>query len=95
MQALVLHPPSELVFSSSVPIPKPSPTQHLIRVHATAITAKELTWVETCTGRSFPIPGHDVSGVVVNDLAEGLSTFKKDDEVFGLTSFSRDGAAAE
>lgn len=46
-------------------------------------------------GRSTPIPGHDVSGVIVNDLAEGVSKFKKGDEVFGLTAFARDGAAAE
>lgn len=95
MRALVLHPPSDLIFSSSVPIPKPSPTQLLVRVHAAAITAKELTWTETTDGRSSPIPAHDVSGVVVKIVAEGDSIFKAGDEVFGLVSFSRDGAAAE
>lgn len=91
MQALVLHPPSTLTFTSDHPIPTPSSTQHLIRVRATAITAKELTWTETFTGRELPVPGHDVSGVVVNDVGAG---FRKGDEVFGLVAFERDGAAA-
>ncbi|MCJ1263506.1 hypothetical protein MMC22_003376 [Lobaria immixta] len=76
------------------PSPSPSSSQYLIRVHATALTANELTWRETIT-RPLPIPGHDVSGTIVSVPAEGPANFNANDEVFALTSFSRDGAAAE
>lgn len=94
MHALRLHPPSSVLYTDVAPSPSPSPTQYLIRVHATAITANELTWSETIE-RSLPVPGHDVSGTVVSVPAEGPSKFNTGDEVFALTSFSRDGAAAE
>lgn len=82
-------------------MPTPTATQYLVRVHATAITAKELTWAEMFEGREKPIPGHDVSGVVMNDVGGGgggggkEGGFKRGDEVFGLVAFERDGAAAE
>ena len=94
MRALCLHPSATLSVSSEVSTPSPSATQYLIRVHATALTAKELTLSETIQ-RSLPIPGHDVSGTIVSLPAEGSSDFQVGDEVFALTSFSRDGAAAE
>ncbi len=94
MRALRLDPPSTLSFEPSAPSPTPGPTQHLIRVHSTAITANELTWPEIVQ-RTHPIPGHDVSGTVVTLPIEGFSPFKIGDEVFALTAFSRDGAAAD
>ena len=94
MRALHLHPPSTLTLSTTTSIPSPSPTQYLIRVHATSITANELTWAETLR-RPSPIPGHDVCGTIVS-TPNGISPrFHNGDEVFALTSFSRDGAAAE
>jgi len=71
----------------------------LIRVHATGITPAELTWAETysnCDGseRLPAIPGHEVSGVV-ESVADGVSDVSIGDEVYALTSFCRDGAAAE
>lgn len=94
MRALYLHPPDTLSVSSTVSTPSPFSTQYLIRVHATALTANELIWSET-TKRSIPIPGHDVSGTVASLPVERLSKFSVGDQVFALTSFSRDGAAAE
>jgi NADPH:quinone reductase-like Zn-dependent oxidoreductase len=71
----------------------------LVRVHATGITPAELTWDETyrnCDGseRLPSIPGHEVSGVV-ESVAEGAGGVTIGVEVYGLTSFCRDGAAAE
>ncbi len=71
----------------------------LIRVHATGITPAELTWADTyrnCDGseRLPAIPGHEVSGVV-EGVADGVSDVSVGDEVYALTSFCRDGAAAE
>lgn len=73
--------------------PNPGPKEVLIKVHATAITAAELAWPET-TARENPIPGHDVAGTVAKVGSE-VTAFKKGDEVFALTSFSREGCAAE
>jgi NADPH:quinone reductase-like Zn-dependent oxidoreductase len=71
----------------------------LIRVHATGITPAELTWADTyrnCDGseRLPAIPGHEVCGVV-ESLAPDVTDVSLGDEVYALTSFCRDGAAAE
>ena len=76
-----------------VPVPSPGPNEVLIKVHATAITAHELDWPES-VARPNPIPGHDVAGVVA-EVGNQVNGFREGDEVFALTSFSRDGAAAE
>ena len=95
MRALHFNPTSKLTLFLATPIPTPSSTQYLIRVHAAAITADELTWPETLA-RPSPIPAHDVCGSVAA-TPSSLSTpeFSVGDEVIALTSFSRDGAAAE
>ena len=97
MRALHLQPPSTLTLHTNTPTPTPTPTQYLIRVHAAAITADELTWTETLA-RPSPIPAHDVCGTVVSTPSSSSSTtpiLNIGDEVIALTSFSRDGAAAE
>ncbi|KAL8791363.1 MAG: hypothetical protein Q9195_005901 [Heterodermia aff. obscurata] len=98
MRALHLQPPSTLLPSTTTPTPTLSPTQYLVRVSATSITANELTWPETLR-RPSPIPGHDLCGTVVSSPSssdsEATPAFNPGDEVIALTSFSRDGAAAE
>ncbi|KAL8827960.1 MAG: hypothetical protein Q9191_002866 [Dirinaria sp. TL-2023a] len=94
MLALQLQSAATLTIDSSVETPQLSPTQYLIRVHACAITANELTWPET-VARSLPIPGHDVCGTVISPPSDGSLKFNLGDEVYGLTSFSRDGGAAQ
>jgi NADPH:quinone reductase-like Zn-dependent oxidoreductase len=90
--------PEGLVYEDA-PQPNPSEGEVLVRVHATAVTPTELTWVptlQTPTGepRSLPILGHEFSGVVagvgkdVSDIAEG-------DSVYGLNGWFDDGAEAE
>jgi NADPH:quinone reductase-like Zn-dependent oxidoreductase len=101
MKAIRLHRrggPEQLVYEDA-PRPELSLGDVLIRVHATGITPAELTWPETylhCDGseRLPSIPGHEVSGVV-EELAEGVRKLMIGDEVYGLTSFCRDGSAAE
>jgi NADPH:quinone reductase-like Zn-dependent oxidoreductase len=63
-------------------LPQPRPGEVLVRVHAAAITRDELDWPED---RLPAIPSYELSGVVV---ATG-------GEVFALTSFDRDGVAAD
>src|SRR5215469_1456459 len=100
MRAVRLHRqggPEQLVFEDA-PKPQLGAGDALIRVLATGITPAELTWAETyrhCDGseRLPAIPGHEVSGVV-EGVADGVDV-SIGDEVYALTSFCRDGAAAE
>jgi NADPH:quinone reductase-like Zn-dependent oxidoreductase len=101
MKAVRLHKeggPEQLVYEDA-PNPQLGAEDALIRVHATGITPSELTWAETyrnCDGsdRLPAIPGHEVSGVV-ESVAHGVTDVSVGDEVYALTSFCRDGAAAE
>jgi NADPH:quinone reductase-like Zn-dependent oxidoreductase len=74
-----------------IELPEPGPGEALVRVHAAAITRDELEWP---TERLPAIPSYELSGVVagvgadVDDVAVG-------DQVYALTDFDRDGAAAE
>ncbi|KAH0553037.1 hypothetical protein GP486_006765 [Trichoglossum hirsutum] len=102
MKAIRLHDRSKLLYESNVPIPSPGPNDLLLRIHATAIVAPELTWPSTHTAssgdpRPLPIPGHDLSGTITA-LGTGISPsgpYKIGDEVFAWTTVSRDGAQAE
>lgn len=93
MNALRLHAPggvSGLVYER-IDTPRPKPGEVLVRVHAAAITRAELEWP---ADRLPAIPSYEFSGVVVatasdvNDVAMG-------EEVYALTGFDRDGAAAD
>ena len=76
--------------SETIPVPDPGPGEVLVEVHATAVTAGELTWPE-----SWPaIPCHDLSGVVA-ETGSGVPGWRPGDEVYGLVGFDRPGAAAE
>jgi NADPH:quinone reductase-like Zn-dependent oxidoreductase len=101
MKAVRLHKeggPEQLVYEDA-PKPQLGAGDALIRVHATGITPAELSWADTyrnCdgSGRLPAIPGHEVSGVV-ESVAHGVTDVSIGDEVYALTSFCRDGAAAE
>lgn len=71
----------------------------LVRVFASGITLAELTWdatyqTEDGASRLPSIPGHELSGVV-EEVSNDVSLLKAGEEVYGLTSFFRDGTAAE
>jgi NADPH:quinone reductase-like Zn-dependent oxidoreductase len=101
MKAIRLHArggPERLVLED---VPKPVAGEHeaLVRVHASGITPTELTWKETyqaCDGaeRIPTIPGHELSGAV-EELGPGVSEPAIGEAVYALTSFCRDGTAAE
>jgi NADPH:quinone reductase-like Zn-dependent oxidoreductase len=81
--------PSSLIYER-LPRPTPGPREVLVAVHATAITAGELTWPD-----AWPVvPAHDVSGVVA-DVGEQVTNLHVGAEVYGLIGFDRPGAAAE
>jgi NADPH:quinone reductase-like Zn-dependent oxidoreductase len=68
-------------------------------MRATGITPAELTWSETYqnadgSSRVPSIPGHEICGVV-EAVAAGVESVAIGEEVYGLTSFVRDGGAAQ
>src|ERR1700761_4759150 len=101
MKAIRIHAPGgpgQLVYEDA-PEPVLRPGDALIRVLASGLTRNELDWGPTYTdedGRSrLPtIPGHELCGVVTA-VAPGVTQVAIDDMVYGLTSFFRDGTAAE
>jgi NADPH:quinone reductase-like Zn-dependent oxidoreductase len=100
MPALRIHEPDgpeRLVFET-VPTPAPGTGDVLVEVHAASFTPGELTWASTFVDRSGHdrrpvIPCHEVSGVVVA-LGWGAAGLSIGEEVYGLTDWYRDGAAA-
>ena len=93
MQALRLHSPGRpsALRHERIPTPQPGPGEVLVRVHAAAITRDELDWPE---GRLPATPSYEFSGVVAlpGRGVEGLVPGK---EVYALSGFDRDGAAAD
>lgn len=93
---------SGLVFDTDHPVPKPSPTQYLIKVQAAAFSHDELGLARVLNPtQSIPrIPLHNICGTVISTPSEDHwnpsgPKFKVDEVVFGLISYTRDGAAAD
>lgn len=80
MRALRLYPTGLVL--EEIERPHPGPGEVLVRVHAAAITRDELTW---SADRLPATPSYELAGVV-----EGSG-----EDVIALTSFDRDGVAAD
>jgi NADPH:quinone reductase-like Zn-dependent oxidoreductase len=83
----------------SAPTPELGTGDVLVDVHAASYTPGELEWPSTWIDRSGHdrtpiIPCHELSGVVASS-GFGATGVRVGDEVFGLTDWYRDGAAAE
>ena len=93
MKAVRLHPPGGIdgVSYETLPTPTPGHGEVLVRVHAAAITRDELSWP---TDRLPAIPSYELSGTVVA-LGDGATGLDPGQQVYGMTSFDRDGVAAE
>lgn len=89
MRAVRLHDDGLRV--ERLTVPTPAVGEALVRVHAAAITRDELTWP---TDRLPAIPSYELSGVVA-EIGRGVGDLAAGDEVFALTSFDRDGVAAD
>ena len=101
MKAIRMHAQGgpELLAYEDAPKPALQPGDALVRVIATSITKTELTWDETfrdCDGRPrIPtIPGHEFAGIV-DALAPEAAGVRVGDAVYALSSFCRNGSAAE
>ena len=101
MHALRLHErggPGQFVYEEA-PVAPAGIGDVRISVHAASFTHTELDWPSTWVdragkGRLPIIPAHEVSGVVAA-LGYGTTGLAVGDEVYGLTDWYRDGAAAE
>jgi NADPH:quinone reductase-like Zn-dependent oxidoreductase len=101
MKAIRLHTqggPEQVVYEDA-PRPALREGDALVRVLASGITRDELIWGPTYTdekgnSRVPTIPGHELCGTV-EALAPGVMGLVAGETVYGLTSFFRDGTAAE
>ena len=90
MKAIRLHTQDEqggLVYED-VPQPEPAEGEALVRIYATGVTPDELSWGTTWTTkdgtkRDRPIPGHELSGLVVQ-VGAGVSDLKVGQQVSDL-----------
>ena len=93
MNAIRLHTangPAGLVYEQ-IGTPEPKAGEALVRVHAAAITRDELDWP---VNRLPAIPCYEFSGVV-SALGQGVDDIEVGEEVYALSAFDRDGAAAD
>jgi NADPH:quinone reductase-like Zn-dependent oxidoreductase len=93
MSAVVLRAPggSDALELEQVEIPNLGPGEALVRVHAAAITRDELEWP---VDRLPAIPSYELSGTI-DGLGSDVSGLAVGDAVYALTSFDRDGVAAD
>ena len=93
MNAIRLHTangPAGLVYEQ-IGTPEPKAGEALVRVHAAAITRDELDWP---VNRLPTIPCYEFSGVV-SAIGQGVDDIQVGEEVYALSAFDRDGAAAD
>jgi NADPH:quinone reductase-like Zn-dependent oxidoreductase len=84
---------------AEMPYPHAAENDVVVRVHAASFIADELDWPGTWRDRAGrdrvpTIPGHEVSGVVV-ELGYGTTGLTVGQRVFGLTDWARNGTLAE
>src|SRR5262245_25117728 len=84
---------------TDLPYPEAASNDVVVRVHAAGFTPGELDWPGTWTDRTGrdrtpSVPGHDLSGVVV-ELGYGTTGLSVGQRVFGLADWARNGSLAE
>jgi NADPH:quinone reductase-like Zn-dependent oxidoreductase len=107
MKAIRIHGQggSDHLVYEEVPQPHPGPGEVLVRVAASGIIVNELGWDVTYLNeagapRPVPIPGRDLSGVVIEVGAgvtdvSAVSAVAVGDSVYAMLGYGRDGAEAE
>jgi NADPH:quinone reductase-like Zn-dependent oxidoreductase len=92
-RGLSLGPPGGLdgLSIEEIEMPSPGPGNAIVQVHAAALTRDELDWP---ADRLPATPSYELSGVV-SAVGPDVTSFAAGDEVYAMTSFGRDGVAAE
>jgi NADPH:quinone reductase-like Zn-dependent oxidoreductase len=101
MKAIRIHKNTDactLVYEE-VPQPQPTSGEVLVKVYASSVTPAELGWDETWktkagVERQFPIPGHELSGVIAQ-LGANVTDLTVGQAVYGFNDFDQDGSEAE
>lgn len=93
---------SGMIFDTDFPTPRPAGNQYLIKVQTAAFSHDELRLSHILNpSKSIPqIPLHNFCGTIISTPTEDHHSatgpkFQVDDVVFGLISYTRDGAAAD
>ncbi|OBH18279.1 NADP-dependent oxidoreductase [Mycolicibacter terrae] len=102
MQAIIVKDREAGVAGLSLtdqPYPEAADSEVIVQVHAAGFTPGELDWPHTWTDRAGrdrtpSIPGHELSGVVV-ELGYGTTSLSIGQRVFGLADWARNGSLAE
>jgi NADPH:quinone reductase-like Zn-dependent oxidoreductase len=101
MKAIRVHKQNDvnMLVLEDVPQPQPASGEVLVKVYATSVTPQELGWGATWTTkagvpRPFPIPGHELAGVV-EKVGADVTDLKVGDAVYGFNDFDQDGSEAE
>jgi NADPH:quinone reductase-like Zn-dependent oxidoreductase len=101
MKAIRIHKQNDVntLVLEDVPQPQPAAGEVLVKVYATSVTPQELGWGATWTTkagvpRPFPIPGHELAGMVAQ-VGAGVTDLKIGDAVYGFNDFDQDGSEAE
>jgi NADPH:quinone reductase-like Zn-dependent oxidoreductase len=85
-----------ILTTQPLPVPDSNSTDHLIRVHAAALTSGELLWMQNISPTSKLnnlVPCFDMSGTTIT--APSDSPFQPGSEVYACTDFYRPGAGRE
>jgi NADPH:quinone reductase-like Zn-dependent oxidoreductase len=99
MKSLLQPDPSSktiILTTQPLPVPVPNTTDHLILVHAAALTSGELLWMKDISPTSKLqnlVPCFDMAGTVIT--APPHSPFQPGSEVYACTNFYRPGAGRE
>ncbi|TVY44947.1 putative zinc-binding oxidoreductase, mitochondrial, partial [Lachnellula cervina] len=102
MKALLQPDPASLhllLTDLPVPVPKPGSTEHLVRVHAAALTNGELLWRHNFPLPPSPdnptifIPLFDIAGTILTSPPH--SPFPPGTEIYTRTSYTRTGSGSQ
>ncbi|KAJ5444048.1 uncharacterized protein N7458_007920 [Penicillium daleae] len=96
------NPGTQLILDPNFPTPQPSPQEYLLKVQTAAFCHDEMRLASTLNPpKTTPqIPLHSLCGTVISTPTQDLerpegSKFKIGDTVWGVTSYTRDGGAAD
>lgn len=93
MRSLLHNQKTQHLSVETTPLPSPSPTQYIIKTHATAFTTGELSWPRP-DELNISTPGVEFVGEVVKSPASD-SKFPPGSEVYGRVQYPQPGAARE
>jgi NADPH:quinone reductase-like Zn-dependent oxidoreductase len=99
MHGLRVHAPEDPeIRYEEMAVPQPGIGDVLVEVSAASLTPTELEWPSTWVDRAGRdrtpvVPAHEVSGTVVA-MGYGTTGLHVGDDVYGITDWYRDGAAA-